>query len=205
MRAIKAFDPERITNAQAILDAYESATWDDDEVLDCTYGHGAFWTLWTPRHLTGTDIGPAKSAVGYSVDFRAQPWPDARFDVVVLDPNYKLSGSTEAHPFGLEERYGIVDQNYKLVPELYAKGIPECIRVMKPKGRLLVKSMDQVSSGKKHWQTHDVVSHAAPFGLRLIDELHVFGEREQQGRQLHASSNYSTLSILGRGYHRGRQ
>ena len=58
-----------------------------DEVLDSTYGHGAIWTLRRPARLTGCDINPAKSPVGFSVDFRAMPWDDASYDAVFLDTN----------------------------------------------------------------------------------------------------------------------
>ncbi len=59
-------------------------------VLDPTYGLGNFWNVYRPAQLTGCDIDPEKSPIGYSVDFRKLPFGDGEFDAVVFDPPYRL-------------------------------------------------------------------------------------------------------------------
>jgi hypothetical protein len=140
-----AFDPTRRTNAQAIADCVKlgwlRAT---DAVLDTTYGKGSFWKLWKPADFTGADLDITKSPCGVSVDFRKSIFDDDAFDVVAFDPGYKLSGThPNTHVLAeMDASYGVVERNWLEVPGRYRDGIPECVRMLKPKGVLLVKTMD---------------------------------------------------------------
>ena len=64
--------------------------------------------------------------------------------------------------------------------------------------RWMAKCMDQVCSGRVHWQTHMMAAHAEALGCRLVDSILVLGEREQPSgrRQVHVRRNYSTLLVL---------
>ncbi len=151
------------TNAHLIADAhalgYFSNSPDDPDdvgtVLDATYGEGNFWTVWRPEHLTTVDLYK-RAAV--CADFRALPFPDRAFDVVVFDPPYKLNGTPAMgemdHRYGTERRTTRGD-----VLGAIADGARECWRLT---GRwLLVKVMDQVEGGQMRWQTDLVTERLA--------------------------------------------
>ena len=170
-------------------------------ILDPTYGLGRFWSQWLPNGLLGTDLNPAKSMTGESVDFTAMSWPDASFDAVVFDPPYKLNGTGGSHPS--DAGYGVADStSWQDRHDLIRRGITECVRVLRPRGWLLVKCQDQVCSGHVRWQTVEFAEHARTVGCDLVDMLHLRSYRAQpEGRrQVHARRNYSTLLVLRRGH-----
>lgn len=188
-------------NAALMLDCYVLGyIRQGDGVLDATYGLGRFWNDYKPKNLHRNDLNPGTDADTH-YDFRAFPFCDRSFDVVVLDPPYKLNGTpSRGGPASLDVDYG-VGQGYvawRARHEMIDNGIIECARLA---GRvLLVKCMDQVSSGKVRWQTFEFARVAIGEGFDLIDMLHVPGERVQpEGRrQVHARRNYSTLLVLQR-------
>lgn len=74
----------------------------------------------------------------------------------------------------------------------------EAARVVKPRGHVLLKCMDQVNGGKVRWQTIEFTNHAATVGLELVDMLHLQSYRAQPDgtAQQHARRNYSTLLVF---------
>jgi hypothetical protein len=186
------------SNADLIRDCarlgYLRSDW---RTLDPTWGYGAFWTLWLPDELWASDLNPAKSPVGESVDFRDLPWADRFFDAVVFDAPYKLNGTPTED---VDERYGVhVPTEWRERMAMIRDGITECARVLGD-GCLLVKCQDQVCSGKVRWQTVDFTNHAMSLGLGLVDRLDFLSYRPQPHgrRQVHARRNASTLLVLKR-------
>lgn len=169
----------------------------DWRTLDPTWGEGVFWKEWRPDTLIRTDLDPAKSPdLEHGQDFTAMPWQTRSFDAVVFDGPYKLNGTPEP---SLDERYGVhIPTRWQDRMSLLEAGTIECARVSG--NMLLVKSMDQVCSGRIRWQTRILVDVAEAQGFRLVDQLHVLGGRAQPAgrRQVHARRNFSTLSILER-------
>ena len=168
-------------------------------VLDCTYGLGVFWRIHTPDDLTGTDLNPAKSMTGEPVDFRDMPFADGQFRTVVFDPPYKLNGQAGSH--ASDDRYGVeTTARWQDRHAMIYDGITECVRVLAPRGHLLIKCQDQVVAGKVRWQTHLFAAHAESLGCTLVDKLHLVGARPQPAgrRQVHARRNYSTLLVVQR-------
>ena len=92
-------------NAELIEAIGAKSEYLDGRVLDVTHGYGVFWKNWKPSELVACDIDPAKSPVGYSVDFTELPdeWHGA-FDAIVCDPPYKLNGRADEK---VDERYGV--------------------------------------------------------------------------------------------------
>lgn len=194
---VRAFDPMRRTNAQAIVDCHRLGYIDDDDrTLDATFGEGRFWTFWRPTTLAMNDLDPACGNLHH--DFRALPFDDRSWDVVVFDPPYKLNGTPDSGgPASSDKGYGVgTPTRWQDRIELILAGARECARVADE--RLLVKVQDQVCSGQIRWQTHMVLNDLGTW--RLVDELYVVGERAQPaGRtQRHASRNYSTLMVFAR-------
>jgi hypothetical protein len=185
------------TNAELIADLGRMGRYlhDDYRTLDPTWGKGRFWTLWQPADLTGCDLNPAKSPIGYPVDFTALPFDPASFDAVVFDPPYKLNGT----PSAADEPYGVDlvasrEERHRLI----RLGITECVRVVRPDGWVLVKCQDQVNGGKVRWQTRMFADHAEALGCRLVDAAQIESYRPQPPgtAQKHLRRNYSTLLIF---------
>lgn len=178
------------TNAHMIADVarmgYLRKEW---RILDPTYGLGNFWTVWSPDKLTWHDLAIDQ------VDFRSLPYPDNEFNAVVFDPPYKLNGT----PSAPDLHYGVATPTrWQDRMTLIRMGVVECARVVKPKGFLLVKCMDQVVSGKVVWQTDVVTQMAWQQELTKVDRLDFLTDPRPQphSRQMHARRNYSTLLIF---------
>jgi hypothetical protein len=186
----------RRNNAELMADCHRLG-YLPEAVLDVTYERGRFWKQHRPAELVACDIDPDCGVI--VADFTALPFPDSSFATVVLDPPYKLNGtSTGRGPSAADARYG-VGGSYRSVAvkhRLIQDGIIECARVTSR--FLLVKCEDQVCNGVKHWQARIFANTAERVGLRLRDMLHVAGYRKQpEGRnQEHAHSDYSTLLVF---------
>lgn len=185
------------SNAELIADCaalgYLHADW---LTLDPTYGRGVWWKKWQPENLVGHDIALD------GVDFRDLPYGDNTFDAVAFDPPYvsvggrKTTGIAEMH-----DRFGLTDAPTTPagVQELINAGLDECVRVLKPKGYLLVKCQDYVSSGKLWLGTHWTLSTALEAGLTCVDRFEHHGPPRPQPpgrRQVHARRNLSTLFVF---------
>jgi hypothetical protein len=168
----------------------------DDTVVDVTYGRGSFWTHYRPRHLIGHDLRVD------GVDFRQLPEADQSVDVLVFDPPYITTGAaTQEGAQDLHDRYGLDEGNYSLedLRALIGGGIKEGARVLKPKGRLFVKCMDFVTSGRLVLGRHFVVTTALGIGLEQVDEfVHASGIGPQPvgRRQVHSRRAHSFLCIF---------
>jgi len=191
---VLAYDPNRRTNARAVVDLVSLGRLKaSDSILDSTYGLGRFWRDWRPVDLVAVDLDPAKAPDGVA-DFTAPQFPDRSFDVVVLDPPYGLRGTSR---LAMDAGYGLGSyRSPSEVAALIRVGVAECARVA---GRaVLVKVMDQIAGGSQHWQTVAVHAQAAELGLDVVEELHVTAPvRQPLGRrQVHAHGRPSTLLVL---------
>lgn len=190
---------ESRTNGPLIAAAAQLWIRPDDIVVDVTYGHGNFWTDYRPLRLVAHDL------IRDGVDFRDLPEDDASVDVVVFDPPYIAQGGRETSttPEFLA-RYGLVDVP-KTSPELVAyinAGITEAHRVLRRGGRLFVKCMDYVNSGRLVLGRHEVVRHALSLELEQVDEfIHYSGCGPQPPgrRQLHSRRAHTFLCVFQKG------
>jgi tRNA G10 N-methylase Trm11 len=170
----------------------------DDHVLDPTFGRGLWWTVWQPKHLTVHDLRID------GTDFRDLPYDDATFDAVAFDPPYVSVGGRKTTTIpDMHDRFGLTDAPTSPagVQELINAGLTETTRVLKPKGVLLVKCQDYISSGKLWPGTHLTLNHAFTLNLNLIDRLEHIGRPRPQPpgrRQVHARRNLSTMLIFRR-------
>jgi hypothetical protein len=182
---------EHTTNGQVVKDM-AALGYLPEPVLDPTYGdEGGMWSEYTPASLVANHN---------EHDFHCLPadWAD-RFGSAVFDPPYRLSG-TSTNVGGFDDRYG-TNRKYRRLEDVrddILSGLSECTRVVRPKGYVIVKCQDQISSGKFQWQVGWVINHALSEGMALVDQLHLQSYRAQPpGRtQVHARRNYSTFVVL---------
>ena len=202
MSTVLAYDPTRRTNAALVADLRRLGYLGDNApTLDVTYGEGRWWKEWRPRHLTASDLyasGARDGLIVHPWDYLALPLTDRSFQAVVLDPPYKLNGtSTGAGPSAADAGYGVGTWTSAeaRMAEVDA-AIVECARVSADV--LVVKCQDQVNSGRKRWQTHRFADIGEACGMRLVDMLHVAGYRAQPSgrRVMHSASNYSTALVF---------
>lgn len=187
---------DRRTNAELMADC-AALGYLPEPVLDATYGEGRFWNDYRPRILITNDLDPTTGAQWHH-DFRRLPQNSNSMRTVVLDPPYKLNGTSHGTgPATSDKGYGV--DVYMPVAErhqMICDGITECVRVSH--GYVLVKCMDQVNAGSVCWQTRLFADAGEAAGATLVDTLHVNGYRKQpEGRrQLHARRDYSTLLVF---------
>ncbi len=89
-------------------------------------------------------------------DFKALPFPDASFSLVVFDPPHTFSGERG----WMFKKYGSLKQGWR---DEISAGFAECFRVLCPLGTLIFK-----------WNEHRVPVSAV---LSLTDERPLFGQR----------------------------
>lgn len=196
------------TNADLILSCVELGYLRKEWLtLDPTYGKGNWWRKWRPDHLFGSDADPTK-APSYVDDFRRLPHRSGTFDAVTFDPPYVCLGGRKTS--GLPEfndRYGLTSapRTPALLQQLINDGLTECARVTKPRGVVLVKCADYITSGKVWLGTHWTLTHALGLGLMCQDRLEMIVTRRRaqppvrNGKpfvQQHAGRNLSTLFVF---------
>jgi len=191
-----------VTNGPLIAAAAQLWIKDTDLVVDMTYGRGKFWTCYCPARLVGHDL------ITDGVDFRHLPEADGTVDVAVFDPPYVSMGGRETSTKpDFTDRYGLIEapSSPAELAKLIAQGIREGNRILRPKGRLMVKCMDYVSSGGLFLGRHHVVTTALGLGMRQVDEfVHHSGVGPQPTehldgtprKQYHARRAHSFLCVF---------
>jgi hypothetical protein len=97
------------------------------DVLDVTYGGGAWWRRFTPETFAYHDLDLD------GVDFRALPYGDGSWDAVCFDPPYVPSRAMETstgRAIAHRSAYGLTVRRSRAELEaLIAAGLAECARV----------------------------------------------------------------------------
>ena len=186
------------TNGPLLAAAAQLWITDTDLVLDMTYGRGGFWTVYRPAQLIAHDLELDQ------VDFRNLPEASESVDVVVFDPPHMpYGGRLSPDTAGFRNRYGLHTgpRTLRELQELQAAGISEAVRVLRPKGRLLVKCCDYVDGGQFVTARHRLVAHALELGLAQVDELvHYSGTGPGAwANQQHSRRAHSYLCIFRKG------
>ena len=196
MSEILALDPQRTDNALLMADC-ATLGYLVEPVVDVTYNMGRFWRKVPPPAIR-FDLDEQWDAD--VADFRNLPLNDASVSTIVLDPPYKLNGTSGgAGPSALDAGYGVgggyisVADTHKLITD----GIDEAWRVLKVGGLLLLKCQSQQSCGAMNDQPGIFSTYARENGWRDVDRLHVITTpRKQPRKQRTARSNISTLVVL---------
>ena len=181
------------TNAELIADCHLLGYLrDKDRVLDATYGRGVWWNQWRPAGL-----------VGHMDNFMELPYPDGYFDAATFDPPYVSPGGRKTSTVDdFNDRYGLhrTPKSPAGLQAVINDGLLLVSSKVKPRGIVLVKCMDYVSSGKLWLGTHYTLTHAInSLNMEVVDRMEHIGRPRPQPegrRQVHARRNLSTLFVL---------
>lgn len=205
------------TNGHLVADVAQLYIDPDDVVCDLTFGRGVWWKQY---HHPGQFVGccrtweqlQARMEEGWD-STRLRLLPDfrdlrnltgnyeERIDVITFDPPYVAPGGRDTSTIpDFNDRYGLVDAAATPI-ELHwhnVLGMQQAFLALAPKGRLLVKCMDYVSSGKVQWVTDWTDAAAREIGFVKLDRFEHKGHVRSQPagrRQVHARRNLSTLFV----------
>ena len=131
-------------------------------VADVTYGKGVFW-----RNVNQEKYNVLPSDLQDGIDFRDLPYEDRSIDVLILDPPYMHGGSTVKA--SINDCYKNQNTSHESVIRLYAGGILESSRVLKKKGRIIVKTQDEIESGKQRHSHIEIIQMLELFGFLVLD------------------------------------
>lgn len=134
------------------------------------------------------------------------PFEDNSFDVIVIDPPYLYTGGFKTLKDSIDRGYNnkarAIEQGISgvdKVNQMYYNGMQEAYRLLKHKGYLITKSMDQVMSGKQEWLHMVIHQYAEEIGYRAQD-LFILMQNGQptmrHKRQLHARRNHSYFQVF---------
>jgi tRNA G10 N-methylase Trm11 len=160
-------------------------------VADVTYGRGVFW-----RQVPSQLYEVLTTDLSTGVDCRALPYADASLDALVFDPPYAHGGLTMKA--SINRCYRNANGSHESIMRLYAAGVLEAARVLRVGGRLVVKTQDEIESGRQRLTHLEVIELVTTFGFRLLD-LFVLLQRTvpaiREPRQAHARKNHSYFVV----------
>lgn len=131
---------------------------------DCTYSKGVFYKKLTPP-LYKFDLNPQVEGVE-KADARHLPLPDNHLKSIVFDPPFKASNSTVKGI--IEQRFTAFSSVFALW-DFYEDCLKEFYRVLEPKGIVVFKCQDTVSSGINHMSHFQVEKAAERTGFVTLD------------------------------------
>jgi len=190
---------------------------DESSIADVTYGKGVFWKQvnLNDYDVYASDLDPAKSPSGYSVDCRNLPYEDNSLDVIVLDPPYAegfyrrnkdvLAGTGSQSQFREHYSNGEVldtkgSKYHQAVLDLYCEAGAEARRVLKEDGTFIVKVQDEVSANTQEL-THIQITnfYEGELGFYTKDLFVVVRSNKPavsgMDSQVHARKNHSFFMV----------
>lgn len=166
---------------------------------DVTYSKGMFYNSGlVPQPRYKFDLYPQSPD---TVCARAEnlPLSDESLSSIMFDPPF-LAGYTKDKPTGIIGKRFHGFRYMKDVWEWYDLCLPEFHRVLKPKGKLIFKCQDTVSSGKQWWSHVHVINRAQEQGYYVKDLFVLLARARMKGHnhnnQKHARKFHSYFLVL---------
>jgi DNA modification methylase len=131
-------------------------------IADVTYGKGSFW-----KRIDKQKYILKESDMLTGIDFKNLPYADNTIDVLILDPPYMHGGATIKE--SINKCYQNKNTSHESVVRLYAGGILEASRVLKKKGKIIVKTQDEIESGKQRHTHIEIIKILELFGFLILD------------------------------------
>jgi tRNA G10 N-methylase Trm11 len=198
------------TNADLFPDILELYVPKGSMILDATYGRGVFWrkVKQDDYKLIKNDINEKFKGINCSWDCRKLPvvW-EKWFDAVIIDLPYLYVGGFKTLRYSLDAGYQnkerAVDQGIygvKAVDQMHYDAMKEAYRVLKPKGILILKCMDQVQSGENRLAHVVYTLYAESLGFKIQDLFVLMRDgqplmRHKREEQKHARKNHSYFLV----------
>ena len=150
-------------------------------ILDATHNTGKMWNGAVHQPTHRMDVDP-QYPVDTVADFRAMPFADESFDVIVFDPPHlpvvMASDGASTHPNVVRYRaqYGLTadadrGRSGDNVSEQFAPFLAEAARVLAANGIVICKLADLVHNHRYQWQQVDFVNAVRASGLTPCDML----------------------------------
>jgi hypothetical protein len=178
------------TSAQVVRAILATCFPDTRDVLDVTYGNGAFWDGHWGGLVTGRDLLPSRGLHGTN-DVRALTDADEEFGVVVFDPPHLADGGADSI---MADRFGSIKGEEDL-KDLFIQGTRECWRVASL--GIIVKVCDHVH-GQALVQETDWVDEAMHYGwpYEVVHQVRSTTVKDPRwGDPLSAYTNGSTYMV----------
>lgn len=150
------------TNADIFPDILELYVKPGSIIVDVTYGKGVFW-----KNIDTINYQLHTSDLQTGTDFRYLPYSDNSIDCLVLDPPYMHGGKTVKA--SINDCYHNENGSHESVIRLYTGGILEAARVLKQKGILILKTQDEIESGKQRLSHVELITLLEILGYRILD------------------------------------
>jgi hypothetical protein len=150
------------TNADQFPDILKMYVEEGSVVADVTYGKGVFW-----RNVDVSKYTLLASDLQDGINFCDLPYANESVDTLVLDPPYMHGGATIKK--SINDCYKNQNTSHESVVRLYAGGILEATRVLKKKGRIVVKTQDEIESGRQRHTHIEIINMLEMFGFRVLD------------------------------------
>jgi len=140
-----------------------------EQLIDCdpTYSKGGFYkNTGIAEPLYKFDIIPQVDGV-VKADCRDLPIGDCFFNCVMFDPPFLATKGKSL----LQDKGNIINKRITVYPTekelhlMYVDSLKETYRVLKPKGILIFKCQDKVSSGKQYMSHCFIMNEAAKLGF----------------------------------------
>jgi len=167
--------------------------------LDPTYSKGVFYNksdITPPRYKF--DLYPQTDDTIQS-DASTLPLKDESIQSMMFDPPF-LEKKKKNKPSGI---IGKRFHGFRYIPDLwewYDKCIPEFYRILKPKGVLIFKCQDTVSSGKQWFSHVHIMNEAEKNGFYVKDLFVLMAKSRMQGHnhtnQKHARKFHSYFLVF---------
>lgn len=169
-------------------------------IADVTYKDGAFWrkTDLANYTLIPSDLNPVTTETAH-MDLRQTVYEPCSLDCFVLDPPF-ANGSTTPRKSPVSKRYNLQScLTPEAVLDLYAAGILEARRTLRPRGILVAKCQDMVNSGKQNRMSIKVWNLATTLGFEDVDRFTLVSPNAPLMRwehQVHARKNESYFWVF---------
>lgn len=184
------------TNADLLPKIFELYVKPGDKIADVTYGKGVFW-----RQINQSQYEVLATDLQTGTDFRNLPYETGSIGALILDPPYMHGGETVKT--SINTCYKNQNTSHESVIRLYAGGILEAARVLKKKGRIIVKCQDEIESGLQRLSHIEAVNLLELLGFRILDifvlvQTSIPAMREEYQKSARKNHSYAIVAEFRR-------
>lgn len=136
-------------------------------IADVTFGRGVFWKNINESEYNILKFDLAGLNGAAAANFANLPIENSFLDCLIIDPPYMHGGETIKH--SINKCYRNANTSHESVVRLYAGGLLEAARVLKKKGKIIIKCQDEIESGKQRFSHIEIIKLLELFGFAVLD------------------------------------